>query len=640
MAQGKISVQVLGAGLDVGRSCFLLRMGHRNILLDCGAHPGFSSPDRRYPDISVLPDRLDAILITHFHLDHAGALPMLHARIVCEMTPVFMTSPTRDLARLMLHDFWETSVARRQHTPYTKNDIDDVLNAAITLPLAESPSSVTSGSVVHPDLAQDVEISAWYAGHVLGAVMFQILVRGVGSVVYSGDYSTAADRLLRAAETPVLALRPDLLISESTYCGIIRHEPKSVVESGLFSAVESAIQAGAKILFPVGALGSAHEMIAAMHMLWSGERFSHVPVYVTAGLMTKANSVYARHARTWCSPGIERIMRKDAPKSRSGDERFTKSAAAIDKGPILLEFIRGRDWDLVTRDGPMILFATPGNMSTGVSFDVFREWCHDDRNLVVLSGFCFSNSVAARLLEKSEFSSAEANGGICCKLMNLSFSAHVDARGIIRTIRRLRPREVMLVHGDESKIAVFRPQLQLALGGEIPVHAPACGDVVLVDKSNVRAVAKKRGRAPVEEDLRLNSTCACSMCACRGKYTAKCTLEGRLPMLSDSYLAGCGTERNYLMSAGTLCRPVDDGLAVVSRLYAELVPEVEQVGPTIAHLRYRDSVEIVLDRVTGVIRLKWDHVTRAQEAEYVLRALDYAASPPSSPDGIADDGLG
>jgi Cft2 family RNA processing exonuclease len=91
----------------------------------------------------------------------------------------------------------------------------------------------------------------------------------------------------------------------------------------------------------------------------------------------------------------------------------------------------------------MVMFATPGNLSTGVSLDILRVWCGDARNVVVVPGYCFANTLAARLQEGCD--SGEGMD-IRCTLLNMSFSAHADARGITRTIRRLKPRAVMLVH--------------------------------------------------------------------------------------------------------------------------------------------------------------------------------------------------
>jgi integrator complex subunit 11 len=117
------------------------------------------------------------------------------------------------------------------------------------------------------------------------------------------------------------------------------------------------------------------------------------------------------------------------------------------------------------------MLATPGQLSTGLSLDVFRMLRGDERNVVVVPGYCFANTLAAWLLSGRDDG---VGMNIRCNLVNISFSAHVDAHGIIRTMRRLESR-VMLVHGNEAKIKAFQPVLFEALGESVPVHAPANG---------------------------------------------------------------------------------------------------------------------------------------------------------------------
>jgi integrator complex subunit 11 len=352
-APAPLSVRVLGGGRDIGRSCLLLTLGDRRVLLDCGAHPAFADA-RRFPDLAALPP-LDAVLVTHFHLDHAGALPLLRrlqrdaapagpvGGVVTppSFPPVVMTRPTRALTQLMLRDFYDTSAARRQALPFSDADVRDALDCVAEIEL-DAPYS--------PPGAPDLRVSAFYAGHVLGAVMFRVAVRGVGCVVYSGDYTTSPDALLRAADVPVPAEPVDLFITEATYCSTIRKAPRSAAESELVSVVVRALHARGKVLIPVSALGRAHELIAVLSPLWNGEDddldLSHVPVYVAAGLMSKAAAIYDVHAVDWCCGTAQ-----DPHKLRM---------------PQLREFKRGRDWAHVVEDGPMLMFATPGNLSSFV----------------------------------------------------------------------------------------------------------------------------------------------------------------------------------------------------------------------------------------------------------------------------------
>jgi integrator complex subunit 11 len=642
-----LTVRILGGGLDVGRSCILITLGHRNVLLDVGAHPAYADGARRLPDFSALPV-LDAVLVTHFHLDHAGALPALHDHLISTsaspIPPVVMTAPTRALSALMLADFHATSVARGQPAPFRFESIAGCLSSVTDISPEDLPYS--------PPTAPDLSISAHYAGHVLGAVMFSVTLLGHATVVYSGDYSTTPDRHLRSFQIPVFpsALRPDLFITEATYCGTLRSgigggaSPKdgafsqrSRVEADLVAAVLRAVRVRGKVLIPVAALGRARELIAVLAMLWADHDLSHVPVYVAAGLMAKAAPVFEAYAGEWCVP---------ASSSSDGDDHD----ADYDHGafPALREFNRAQDWDRVTDEGPMVMLATPGNLSTGLSLDVFRVLCGDERNVVVVPGYCFANTLAARLLSGRDDG---VGMNIRCSLVNMSFSAHADARGITRTVRRLEPRVVMLVHGNEAKIKAFQPILFEALGASVPVYAPANGTELdlstylrsdKADRFPHRTGTKRRARIQSDGslvvgygdvDVNTKEVGDDENIDAENDYDdiPLGALEADWHLAVERYKRGAGMADRRVLKSGSASRPVVDGVATISRLYALLSPEAELVGRSATHLRYKECVDVWLDRTAVVVNVSWNHRDHARDARLVLDALDDASSPPSSP---------
>jgi integrator complex subunit 11 len=296
------------------------------VLLDAGAHPAYADSARRLPDFASLSP-LDAVLVTHFHLDHAGALPALYELLAAAPPSLVMTAPTRSLAALMLADFHATSAARGQPPPFQHASIATCLASVTEIAQGEPEYS--------PPGAPDLSIAAHYAGHVFGAVMFLVTLLDHGTVVNSGDYLTTPDRHLRPSETPVFprTLRPDVFITESTYCGTLRtgigvggcaggggdtaSSQRARVEADLFTSVLRVIRAREKILIPISALGRAHELIAMLAALWADHDLAHVPVHVTAGLMAKASLVYEAHAGDWCVP------RDGGSDQDDGDGTFT-----------------------------------------------------------------------------------------------------------------------------------------------------------------------------------------------------------------------------------------------------------------------------------------------------------------------------
>lgn len=442
-----LTVHVLGAGRDVGRSCLLATLNERQIMLDCGAHPGFAD-DRRFPVLATLAP--SAALISHFHVDHAAAIPLLPADV-----PVFMTAPTRDLARLMLADFIRTSRARRQPCPFDEAVAERALDRVRLVELGV-PFRIPG--------APELRAEALRAGHVLGAVMFRVWVVPDGpQLLYSGDYSTRAARHLAPAQMP-RACAPDLFITEATYCATARTAPRAERERELVTAAAAACRAGGKVLVPVSAFGRAQEVCAvfAAHAVAAG--LDDVPVYFAEGLASKANVVYDAH-RAWGSHA-----------TAEGAEGVREFSARI------RPFNRNEHWNVVVeRPGPVILFATPGNISTGLSLDVFKAWAADSRNAVIVPGISVANALAGQVLS----SSAKT---VRCRLVNMALSQHADARGIVRACRAVEARAVMLVHGEEDKVLNFQKILGPALG--VPCFAPANGEVV---KIQVMSGAERSG---------------------------------------------------------------------------------------------------------------------------------------------------
>ncbi len=439
--------QILGGGCDVGRSCIVVSLEDEtdtHVMFDCGAHPSFGD-ESRFPDFSLVPNlsSLSCILISHFHIDHAAALPLLTEKLNVQV-PVYMTAPTLEMTRLMLQDFVRTSHARNQYCPFSERDIGNCLRKVRLIHLERS---------VAVEETPSISVTAHYAGHALGAVMFSIL-KGQHRVLYSGDYSISADRHLRAAQVPAYT-RPDLFVTEATYCNTIRKGGRYEQEESLMEAISDALRNGGHVLVAVPALGRAQEVSAILAGHWNAFGLGDTPFYIAEGLASRANFVYEQF-REWCV---------ESERSSIGNDLMCN----------IRPFNRAHHWHVIESTTPCILFATPGNLSTGLSLDVFREWCGDERNVVVVPGFCFSNTLVGRLLEDAS--------QIRCKLVNMSFSSHADSIGIRRTIDLVQPSAVMIMHGEESKVLKFRKELANELG--VPVYAPKPTDILRINPKSL-----------------------------------------------------------------------------------------------------------------------------------------------------------
>ena len=242
--QDKMVILPLGAGQEVGRSCHLLEFKEKRILLDCGIHPGLQGMEALpYVDM-IEAHKIDLLLVSHFHLDHAGALPWFLMKTTFK-GKVFMTHATKAIYRWLLSDFIKVSNIATEQMLYTEQDLETSMDKIDTLNFHEEKE------------INGIKFWAYNAGHVLGAAMFMIEIAGV-RVLYTGDFSREEDRHLMAAELP--SLRPDVLIVESTY-GTHIHEKREDREARFTGLVHDIVSRGGRCLIPVFALGRAQELL-------------------------------------------------------------------------------------------------------------------------------------------------------------------------------------------------------------------------------------------------------------------------------------------------------------------------------------------------------------------------------------------
>ena len=265
-----IEVLPLGAGCDVGRSCILLRIGACTVMLDCGVHLGHRD-ERRFPDWRAVVDPADVacVIITHYHLDHCGALPMW-----CERTaydgPIYATAPTRDMLPVLLHDYRALMGRTEADAPYSAVEVDACVRKVTPVALhqvvrcaarrrrrggrtgaaaADEHAEKEAGpaTTLERDAKAEgddsgsapcVTIKAYYAGHTLGAAMFLISV-GEVSVLYTGDFTMESNHVLRSAW--VDACRPTLVITESTLACMVHEVPRRALERQILCTVRSAV---------------------------------------------------------------------------------------------------------------------------------------------------------------------------------------------------------------------------------------------------------------------------------------------------------------------------------------------------------------------------------------------------------------
>jgi len=414
----QLIIKPLGAGQEVGRSCHILEFKGKKLMLDCGIHPGLQGMDTLPYVDQVDLEEIDLLLVTHFHLDHCGALPWLLEKTVFKGR-VFMTHATKAIYRWLLSDYIRVS-SMGETMLYNEKDLENTMSKIETINFHQEME------------VNGVKFWAYTAGHVLGAAMFMIEIAGV-KVMYTGDFSRQEDRHLMAAEIPV-NVQPDVLIVESTY-GTHIHEPREEREGRFTSIVHDIVNRGGRCLIPVFALGRAQELLLILDEYWAMHpELQDVPIYYASSLAKKCMSVY----QTYINAMNEKIKRQINVSN-----------------PFVFKHISNlKSMDHFDDIGPSVVMASPGMMQTGLSRELFENWCTDRRNGVIIAGYCVEGTLAKFILSEPEevTSMSGQKLKLNCSVEYISFSAHTDYKQTSEFIRALKPPHVVLVHGEATEM--------------------------------------------------------------------------------------------------------------------------------------------------------------------------------------------
>ncbi len=290
-----MKIQFLGASQTVTGSRFLLKHGATTVLVDCGLFQGFKNLRlRNWAEFPIAPEKIDAVLLTHAHLDHSGYIPLLVKRGF--RGPIFATRATIDLCGILLPDsgFLQEEEARlankrgySKHHPalplYTAEDAKHSLDSFKEVSWKTSTTFTRNG-------AGRFEFEFHAAGHLLGAA--SVVVRaGSSSVAFSGDVGRVSDPLIRDPQPNFAA---DHLIIESTY-GNRRH-PETDPEEEIREIVLQTHAKGGVLLVPSFAVGRAQLVLYYLHRLRRRQAIPRLPIYLNSPMAAQANRAFAAHA--------------------------------------------------------------------------------------------------------------------------------------------------------------------------------------------------------------------------------------------------------------------------------------------------------------------------------------------------------
>jgi KH/beta-lactamase-domain protein len=428
---GWVRLTFLGGARQVGRSSMILQTPTSRVLIDCGVDVASQGIDK-FP-VFTIPEfdisQLDAVIISHAHLDHVGLLPYLYK--MGYKGPVYMTTPTRDIAALLALDFIGVAYKQAEAPIFSSQDIKEMVNHSICLDYNE----VT-------DITPDLRITFYNAGHCLGSSLVHLNIgNGSHNLLYTADYKYGKSRLLDPAIT--IFPRLESIITESTYgakTDVVPLREKS--EENLIDVVKKTIEQGGKVLIPELGLGRAQETMLVLEDAIRTGKLQKVPIYIN-GMIWDINAIHTAYPDFLSSKVRTQVFQDNNPFT---SEIFSRVGSAQERTKVI-------------EGGPCVVLATSGMLVGGASVEYFREFASNPKNAVMFVCYQGVGSLGRLVQEGAKEVKMIVDGREEIVKINLSvntifgFTAHSGRNEILAFFNNLKPKpkRVIINHGEVSK---------------------------------------------------------------------------------------------------------------------------------------------------------------------------------------------
>jgi len=415
----------LGAFREVGRSALLLQTPESSVLMDCGVKPTTNEfPYLSVPEFNI--HDLDAIVLTHTHMDHAGGIPLLY-EMGCE-APIYCTTPTRDLMVLLCMDYIKLCQREGRTAPYSTKGIKEAIKRCIPLDYGQVS-----------DITPDIRLTLANSGHILGGALAHFHIgSGFHNLLYSGDLKFDRTALFDPASTDFA--RVETFITESTYGFPEDIQPRRAeTEALLINTVKKTLERGGKVLIPSFAVERSQDVQVIL-----AKAGIETPIYLD-GMIWDSSAIHTAYPEFFGRELQKLILQQ-------GWNPFTQE---------VFKRIRSEDERkaLIESRDPAVIISTSGMMVGGPVLTYFRNLADDKRNTLVFVGYQSENSLGRKIQNGWKSVPMEDKGKNVSVNVNMDvvtisgLSGHSDYKQLLNFIGRLRqtPEKVIVNHGEAEK---------------------------------------------------------------------------------------------------------------------------------------------------------------------------------------------
>ncbi len=423
-----IRVTTLGCCREVGRAAFLLSTPESRVLIDCGEKPdnAASTPYLYIPEVSPL-SQLDAVVLTHAHLDHCAFVPLLYK--YGYEGPVYCTPPTRDLAVMLQLDYLDVMNKEGNQIPYSSNEVKMFIKHTITL---------NYGSVT--DIAPDIKLTLHNAGHILGSAIAHFHVGdGQYNIAFTGDLLYGKSRLFNPATNHFPRL--EALFMESTYGGAKDMQPsRQEAEEKLYETLNRVIERGGKVIIPTFAVGRSQEVMLAIEEGIRKEKVRPMKIYLD-GMIKEATAIHTTYPE-YLNSELRNLIFKEGLNPFLSD-----CFEQVDSQEKRETIINGE---------PCVILTTSGMLNGGPVMEYLRSLSPDERNALIFVGYQAEGTLGRRIQKGWREVPVGNRESIVINLECVTidgFSGHSDRRQLMSFVSHMQPRpeKIFTIHGDENK---------------------------------------------------------------------------------------------------------------------------------------------------------------------------------------------